>query len=188
MINEQTLRIKGMVCQRCIISITEVFSKLGFFIKDISLGKITFGNIQSESDTNQAQQALLQLGFEVIPDKNDQLIQEIKKQIDAYLLLLYNEGKSSSFSSWIQTRIPVAYDRLSELFSSTEGLTVEKYIIQKRMDKVKELLVYTSYTLTDIADITGFSSVHHLSRQFKEISGITPTAFKQNHSSHQVNR
>jgi AraC family transcriptional regulator len=70
------------------------------------------------------------------------------------------------------------YDSVSELFTQIEGITLEKYIITKRLEKVKELLVYTEFTLTEIAYITGFSSINHLSRQFKELTGFSPTHFK----------
>jgi AraC-like DNA-binding protein len=88
-------------------------------------------------------------------------------------------NQSRKLSSFITDRIPNDYSYLSDLFSSIEGKTIEQYFILQRIEKVKELLVYDQLSLTQIADDTGFSSVHHLSARFKKVTGLTPSHFKK---------
>ena len=94
-------------------------------------------------------------------------------------LALGMDSQHLNLSSFITKRIPNDYSYLSDLFSSIEGRTIEQYFILQRIEKVKELLVYDQLSLTEISYLTGYSSVHHLSSQFKKITGLTPTHFKK---------
>ncbi|RYG40710.1 MAG: AraC family transcriptional regulator, partial [Chitinophagaceae bacterium] len=106
------------------------------------------------------------------------IIDDIKKLIRDYIALGI-ESQQVNFSTFITQKIHYDYSYLSDLFSSIEGKTIEQYFLLQRIEKVKELLVYDQLSLTEISYQTGFSSVHHLSSQFKKLTGLTPTHFKK---------
>jgi AraC-like DNA-binding protein len=120
---------------------------------------------------------LQQLGFELLDDKRKMIIEQIKTLI--IQSIHYNKERSAKNSTYISENLHHDYSYLSKLFSETEGLTIEQYIIHQKIEKVKELLVYDEKSLSEIAYETGYSSVAHLSAQFKKVTGQTPSAFKQ---------
>jgi AraC-like DNA-binding protein len=122
---------------------------------------------------------LQQIGFELIDDKKSRLIENIKTEIIHFIHYNTKEEGNVNFSTHLTNKLGYDYSYLSNLFSSVEGLTIEKYIILQRIEKVKELLVYDELTLSEIAYRTGYSSVQHLSSQFKKIIGMSPTIFKR---------
>jgi AraC-like DNA-binding protein len=122
--------------------------------------------------------AFAKLGFELIETRVNKIIEDIKKRVLQYI----QEGipdKKRRLSSFITSALHYDYSYLSDLFSSVEGLTIEKYFITQRIEKVKEFIVYDQLSLTEIAYQTGFSSVHHLSSQFKKETGINASHFKK---------
>ena len=119
-----------------------------------------------------------QAGFELIETRVNKIIEEIKQAAMEYLNLGM-DNENLKLSSFITKRIPYDYSYLSDLFSSIEGKTIEQFFILQRIEKVKELLVYDQLSLTEISYQTGFSSVHHLSSQFKKVTGLTPSHFKK---------
>jgi len=121
---------------------------------------------------------LNQAGFELIETRVNKIIEEIKQAAMEYLNLGM-DNENLKLSSFITKRIPYDYSYLSDLFSSIEGKTIEQFFILQRIEKVKELLVYDQLSLTEISYQTGFSSVHHLSSQFKKVTGLTPSHFKK---------
>ncbi|MBQ0721744.1 MAG: helix-turn-helix transcriptional regulator [Gammaproteobacteria bacterium] len=168
-----------MVCMRCIKVVKEEISKLGFQIKNIELGKVELSKAPNEAETQTIKQILLENGFELIDDKKSRIIAEIKTVIIE--LVHYNKEKAGhiNFSDFIANEVGYDYSYLSNLFSSIEGATIEKYIINQKTEKVKELLVYDELTLNEIAWEMGYSSVQHLSGQFKKITGLSPSHFKK---------
>jgi AraC-like DNA-binding protein len=108
----------------------------------------------------------------------NKVVDEIKKAVREYLELGL-ESQQQKLSAFITDRVPNDYSYLSDLFSSIEGKTIEQYFILQRIEKVKELIVYDQLSLTEISYRTGFSSVHHLSAQFKKVTGLTPSHFKK---------
>jgi AraC-like DNA-binding protein len=122
---------------------------------------------------------LVNNGFELLDNKNSKIIEKVKVSI-INLINSINTGKdiNINFSEYLANETSLNYHYLSTLFSSLEGITIEKYIIQLKIEKVKELLVYGELTLSEIAYRLGYSSVQHLSNQFKKITGLTPSYFK----------
>jgi AraC family transcriptional regulator len=179
--NQETksIYIKNMVCNRCIKVVKEEFEKLGLQIKNIQLGEVEVANDPSSIDMEKVNYALVNNGFELLDNKNSKIIEKVKVSI-INLINTINTGKdiNINFSEYLANETSLNYHYLSTLFSSLEGITIEKYIIQLKIEKVKELLVYGELTLSEIAYRLGYSSVQHLSNQFKKITGLTPSYFK----------
>ncbi len=168
-----------MVCNRCIRVVREDLEKLGFKIQSIELGKIVLEGDLSAENFNAIGETLTTGGFELINDRQSQLIEEIKKVIIEHIYHLREKPEHQNFSDYLARRAGHNYFHLSKLFSSVEGLTIEKYIILQKIERAKELLVYGEQNLSEIAYELGYSNVAHLSRQFKKVTGLTPTAFRK---------
>lgn len=173
------LHIKNMVCPRCIKVIKDEFEKL-----DISVNKVDLGIVETtmELDAHQIETVRIVLeenGFELIDDKKCQLIDNIKTLIIDKVHHSTESNNAINSSDYIAREIGYDYSYLSNLFSSVEGITIEKYIINQKIEKVKELLVYDELSLNEISYQLGYSSVQHLSNQFKKVTGLTPSHFKK---------
>lgn len=171
--------IKGMVCDRCISVIREGITNLGYEVDKVSLGKLILKSRIENEDINQVEYFLAENGFEMISNRQIRIVNQAKELINDVFGQNVKYDAKLKFSSLLSDSLHMNYDSISELFTELEGITLEKYIITKRLEKVKELLVYTEFTLTEIAYITGFSSINHLSRQFKELTGLSPSHFKE---------
>lgn len=151
--------------------------KLGLHPVHIGLGEAAL----QESELNgeqlkKVQEQLAQLGFELIDDKKSKLIEQVKTLVVE--LVHYSEPLQVKYSAYISDKLKQDYSSLSKLFSEVEGITIEHFIISQKIERVKELLVYDEMSLSEIADIMGYSSVAHLSAQFKKVTGLTPTFYK----------
>jgi len=177
--NLNQLNIKGMVCNRCVQTIEETLYQIGHTIKSISLGRVIFNDNLTASEVDAVRGSLTELGFELLEDRNQKLLSEIKTSIIELMDLNTNGERNERLSTFLSEKFNKNYDSLSEFFGRYEGLTIEKYYINIRIAKVKELLVYTDLTLSDIAFKVGFSSPHHLSNQFKSIIGLNPSEFRE---------
>jgi AraC family transcriptional regulator len=144
----------------------------------VSLGEVELERKLSVEETKTVEADLHKVGFELIDKRVNKIIEDIKQAVLEYLNLGM-DSQNLKLSSFITTNIPYDYSYLSDLFSSIEGKTIEQYFILQRIEKVKELLVYDQLSLTEISYQTGFSSVHHLSSQFKKVTGLTPSHFKK---------
>jgi AraC-like DNA-binding protein len=118
-------------------------------------------------------------GFELIDDKKARAIEKVKNAVVEYIHQGEDQPIHVNFSELIEERVGLDYNYLSSLFSSLESMTIERYIILQRIERVKELLVYNELTLSEIAWKNGYSSVQHLSNQFKKVTGLTPSYFKK---------
>ena len=168
-----------MVSHRCKMVIREEFENLNLHPINISLGEVEIEEKElSKEQVNQLSIALKNVGFELIDKRVNKIIEDVKQSIMEYLALGM-DSQALKLSSFITKRIPYDYSYLSDLFSSIEGKTIEQYYLLQRIEKVKELLVYDQLSLTEISYQTGFSSVHHLSSQFKKLTGLTPSHFKK---------
>ncbi|WP_228853044.1 helix-turn-helix domain-containing protein [Aegicerativicinus sediminis] len=179
--NWSQLNIKGMVCNRCIQTIEETLYHIGYAIKSISLGRVVFNDSLSLNDVKLVKASLTQLGFELLEDRNQNLLNEIKSSIQELVAYNSNGEKMEKISTYLSKKLNKNYDSLAEFFGRYEGLTIEKYFINTRIARVKELLVYTQDTLSEIAFRVGFSSPHHLSNQFKNSTGLNPSDFRELH-------
>lgn len=167
-----------MVCQRCVMTVNQIFDKIDIPFKNISLGEIELSRKLTDAELRNVEQELKKVGFEVIETRVNKIVEDIKQAAMEYLAL-GTDGQRKKLSAFITDKIPYDYSYLSDLFSSIEGKTIEQFFILQRIEKVKELMVYDQLSLTQIADQTGFSSVHHLSTQFKKVTGLTPSHFKK---------
>jgi len=176
----KTLHIKNMVCNRCIKVVKEEMEKLNYGVEKIELGEIVISSDKDKFNLEKIKEALEENGFELFDSRNANIIERIK-------ILIINSIHHQSIESFsdnnlskeIVSETGLSYQYVSSLFSSTEGITIEKFIISQKIEKVKELLVYDELTLSEIAYNLGYSSVQHLSNQFKKITGLTPTYFKR---------
>jgi AraC-like DNA-binding protein len=167
-----------MVCRRCKIVVKSELEKLGLHPTTIKLGEIelqedSIASVQKELFNN-----LLELGFEVIEDKKSITIEKIKKLI-IELIHHHNNELRVNLSQYLSQHLRQDYNTLSHLFSELEHSTIEKYFIAQKIERVKELLLYNELTLSEIAYQLHYSSVAHLSNQFKKVTGYSPTYFKQ---------
>lgn len=172
-----TLFIKNMVCDRCVLVVKNEVEKLQFTIEDIKLGEVKIDNNLSQQDIQNIEQALTPLGFELIDDKRRQTVEKIKNTIIEIVHHQNNDSKTN-LSTILSEQLNQDYSYLSNLFSDIEGTTIEKYLIAQKIEKVKELLVYNELSLSEIAYQLNYSSVAYLSNQFKKITGLSPSQFK----------
>jgi len=175
---ETTLYIKNMVCDRCIKVVREELSKLGYMTSKVSLGEVVI-NSSDSPDLTAIRNVLLQNGFDLVDDKNSKLIENIKILVIHKIHHQSSELEKFSFSKYLSNEIGMNYSQLSSIFSSAEGITIEKFIIKQKIERVKELLTYDELTLSEIAYKLGYSSVQHLSNQFRQVTGLKPTFFKK---------
>lgn len=173
-----TLFIKNMVCNRCIIVMKNELEKLGLSAISIKLGEVIFEKNITVEEKEKLDEALLELGFQIIDDKKSRIIEKIKNTIIELVHHQENEAKTN-LSDILSTKLHHDYNYLSNLFSEVEGTTIEKYFIAQKIERVKELLVYDEMSLSEIAFQLNYSSVAYLSNQFKKITGLTPSHFKQ---------
>lgn len=168
-----------MVCDRCIMVIQAVLDDIGIAASRIQLGEVDLGSGQLDAQQLETLRKKIEpLGFALISDKKSQLIEKIKKNIIALVQNPHTVEKAK-LSEYLSKQLFHDYSYLSNLFSSVEGVTIEHYLINQKIEKAKELLVYDELSLTQIADRLGYSSVSHLSGQFKKVTGLTPSKFKQ---------
>jgi AraC family transcriptional regulator len=175
-----TLYIKNMVCNRCKIVVKQELEKLGFHSAKIELGEVelTETNLTAEQ-LEHIDQALLAVGFERIDDRKARMIEAIKKKVIQKIHGVDQIDRKFNWSDIIAEELHYDYAYLSTLFSSVEGITLEQYIIRQKIEKAKELLLYDEFNLSEIASKLGYSSVAHLSSQFKKITGFTPSELKK---------
>jgi len=174
------LLIKGMVCNRCIQVLYKELSGLGLEISGIRLGEVMLKETDMVTIDEQTIRTMLKKnGFDLLYSRNQQLMDKIKSAVDEGILQQLNTGDPVRFSAFISGMLHKDYDSLSFLFSSCQGYTLEQFIISRKVEKVKELLVYTDQSLSDIAYSLGYSSPAHLSNQLKKHTGFTSSYYKQ---------
>lgn len=173
----QEVYIKNMVCDRCLRVVSRELVKQGFRVHHLELGKATL-------EAHQANLSVLEIslsthGFELLMDRNTRLINQIKTLIIA--LIQRNEIRTMrlTLSAYLTQKMGVDYAYLSNTFSVKEHLTIEKFWILQRVEKAKELLSYKEQSINEIADKLGYSSAAYLTNQFKQVTGLTPAAYRQ---------
>lgn len=174
-----TLYIKNMVCARCILVVKAELAELEPQPMSVELGLVTLKQDLTQSQKSALALALQRLGFELIDDKKTRLVTQVKTSI-INLVHHHNTVLKVNLSQYLAEQLQQDYPYLSSLFSELEGTTIEKYFIAQKVEKVKELLDYNEQSLSEIAFALHYSSVAHLSNQFKKVTGITPSQFKNN--------
>lgn len=172
------LYIKNMVCIRCKIVVKEELTKLGLHCTSVELGEAQILENISTIQHDQLQVALLSSGLELMDDKKSVLIEKIKNVI-IELIHYAEEPLIINLSEFLSRKLKHDYTYLANLFSEVQGITIEKFVIAHKIERVKELLVYNELNLTEIAYQMHYSSVAHLSTQFKKVTGLTPSHFRQ---------
>lgn len=170
--------IKNMVCDRCIMVVTNILFQLELKVAHVALGEVVLLYPPTEKQMQELSEQLRKVGFEIIDDKRSRIIEQIKTCIRE-LVHRKNGMLKTNLSDYLCGNIHLDYSYLSGLFSEIEGRTIEKYFIFQKIERVKELLAYDDMQLNEIAYIMNYSSVAHLSSQFKKVTGFTPTYFKQ---------
>ena len=166
-----------MVCSRCKMVVKSVFESLGINPFSVELGEVELKNDINENQKNELLKELRAIGFDLIDDRKSKTIDKIKTLI-IDLVQNKNNDLKSNLSSYISQELHQDYNTLSNLFSEVENTTIEKYLINQKIEKVKELIIYDELSLSQIAYSLNYSSVSHLSNQFKKVTGFSPTYFK----------
>jgi YesN/AraC family two-component response regulator len=172
------LYIKYMVSIRCKMMVKSELEKLGLHYGAVELGDVEVMENITEEQRRQLKIALLKSGLELMDDQRAMLIEKIKNVIVE--MVHYTEmGPKTNFSNYLSEKLDYDYTYLANLFSEVTGITIEHFIIAHKIERVKELLLYDELNLTEISYKLNYSSVAHLSNQFKKVTGLTPTYFKK---------
>jgi AraC-like DNA-binding protein len=166
-----------MVCNRCVLVVRQELEKLNLESLQIALGEVDFLESPGEKELGQLNQRLAAVGFELLDNEKQKQIEVIKN----LLIQKVQQGKIEehfSLSEFLSKSLNKDYTVITRLFSEVESITIEHFFILQKIEKVKEWLKYNEFTLSEIAWKLGYSSVAHLSSQFKKITGLTPTNFK----------
>lgn len=172
------LYIKYMVSLRCRMIVKDELEKLGLHFLAIDLGMVEIQENLSEEQRERLKINLLRSGLELLDDKKSILIEKIKSVI-IEMVHYSNEIPKVNFSEYISGKLQYDYTYLANVFSEVKGMTIQQFIIIHKIEKVKELLLYDELNLTEISYKLHYSSVAHLSRQFKKITGLSPSFFKR---------
>lgn len=166
-----------MVSNRCKMAVKEELKKLGLHFIVVDLGEVDVMETISMEQRNQLKIGLLNSGFELMDDKKSMLIEKIKNVI-IEMVHHSDEIIKVNFSNYLSDKLNHDYTYLSNLFSEVQGTTIEHFIISHKTERVKELIIYGEHNITEIAWKMGYSSVAHLSSQFKKVTGLSPSHFK----------
>jgi AraC-like DNA-binding protein len=167
-----------MVCIRCKMVVKDELTKLGIQYNIVELGEVTILENMSATQLELFRISLLKCGLELMDDKKSVLIQKIKNII-IELVHYSEEPLKINLSDYLSQTLHHDYTYLANLFSVVQGITIERFYISHKIERVKELLVYDEFSLTEIADMMHYSSVSHLSNQFKKVTGLSPSHFKR---------
>lgn len=170
--------IKNMVCLRCIMLVRELLESEGHQVEDVQLGYAAVKGELNARQLRQLDEALRQLDLSLICDKKEVLTERVKNLV---IEMIHHSGElpKINYSTYLSEQLSLNYTYISNTFSELTGTTIENYIISNKIERVKELLMYDELSLTQIADIMHYSSVAHLSNQFKKITGYTPSWYKK---------
>ncbi|MEQ8910313.1 MAG: AraC family transcriptional regulator [Vicingaceae bacterium] len=172
------LFIKYMVSLRCKLMVKEELKKLGLHYVIVDLGMVEILEDITEEQKIKLKANLLKSGLELLDDKKSILIEKIKTVI-IEMIHYSDEFADINYSDYISEKVGYDYTYLSNIFSEVKGMTIQHFIIIHKIEKVKELLLYDELSLSEISYKLNYSSVAHLSNQFKKITGLTPSFFKK---------
>jgi AraC-like DNA-binding protein len=176
--NHSKIVVKNMVCNRCIKVVKDELKKNNIDYYEVTLGAITFNKDISKEKKELINKILRKEGFEILEDKDAIIVSKIKALVIKNIHQGLEKPDHQNFSNYLALQIGKEYSYMSKLFSELEGKTIEHYIIEQRIERAKELIVYNELTLSQISYQLNYSSPQHLSRQFKKVTGLTPTEFR----------
>ena len=173
-----TFFIKNMVCDRCIMAVHKTIEEMGLKPIDVKLGSATVEGAIDDNQRQELRKKLQSIGFDLLDDQRQRTIEQIRTAI--IQLVHYNDNNSpANLSSYLSEKLGQDYSALSKLFSEYASKTIERYYMEMRIERVKELLTYGELTLSQIALKLNYSSTAYLSSQFKAVTGMTPSQFKK---------
>ncbi len=177
-----TLHIKNMVCDRCIMVVKQILTDCGLHTDQVVLGQASVIDTPDAQQLQQVSDALAAVGFELLDDRDKQTVESIKNEI---VKLVYDDRShlKTKLSNHLSSLLNSDYSALSKLFSEQVGITIEKFYIMQKIERVKELLSYNELTLNEIAAKMDYSSMAYLSAQFKAVTGVTPSQYKSDKQS-----
>lgn len=166
-----------MVCPRCIASVEQLLQEQQIPFRSVQLGEVNTAEALNEVQKNLLRSGLEKLGFELLGDPNAKIIEQVK----IHLIQKVQQGVESHFSiqKYLSNKIFREYSSVSKLFSEVEGITIEQFFILQKIERAKELIVYNEQSLQEVSIELGYSSSQHLSAQFKRVTGMTPSRFKE---------
>ncbi|KXX67637.1 hypothetical protein AVL50_26630 [Flammeovirga sp. SJP92] len=168
-----------MVCPRCVQAVWNILDKNDVMVDRVELGVAYLQLPLQPEQRDNVTKDLENLGFEILDDRQSILVEKIKNLIHDKFQNLSQQQWNRTFSSELEETLKRDYSTISHLFSSTEGVTIEKYLNQQKIEKVKEFLIYDELSVKEIADLLGFNSTQYLSSKFKQATGMTPNSFKK---------
>lgn len=166
-----------MVCDRCVVAVRDLARRLGMSVREVGMGYIDARFVLDETDLARLAAGLESLGFELIRDPDEVTVEQIRAAVIEYVRV--RGGAAVKLSAWLSERIGMEYKALAALFAAHEGRTVEQYAGMHRVEFAKELLEDGSLTASEVAWLAGYSSVAHLSRRFRDITGMTVTEYRR---------
>ncbi|WP_018478594.1 helix-turn-helix domain-containing protein [Pontibacter roseus] len=173
------LHIRNMVCPRCLKVVTEELEKLNLTPIDVQLGQVELAAEPSPEQLVQLRQALLENGFELLEDKKAELVERVKLAIIDLIRSGEVENLNTNISDYLAEAVGRDYHYLSSIFPAEEGVTIARYVVLQKIERAKELLDYNELSLSQISYQLGYSSVAHLSGQFKQVTGMSPSEYKK---------
>jgi len=167
-----------MVSTRCKIAVKEVFRNLGLVYGNVELGEVELAEILSDDMLDELKISLLNIGFELIEDRRAILIERIKNIV---IDMVHHSDKpiKVNFSDYLSEKLKYDYTYMANVFSEVQGISIEQFIISHKVERIKEYIIYDELNMTEIAFKMNYSSVAHLSGQFKKVTGLTPSYFKK---------
>lgn len=169
--------------------VTQELQKLGFHPEKVSLGEVALRESDlGQADLQRIDTILEPLGFERIDDRKGRMVDQIKNKVIEMIHDPKAEARKMNWSAWLADELHYDYNYLSNLFSSLEGITLEQYVIRQKIERAKELLFYDELNLSQIANELGYSSVAHLSAQFKKVTGLTPSELKKSRDKNETRK
>lgn len=171
------LSIKNMVCPRCIESVKMTLHKMGCKNAKVDLGTVITDKPMTDKQLNRFSDELKESGFELINDRDSKITNDLKVAVIRYIDHLEESNNPERLSDFISEQIHLNYSYASSIFSGKTGDTIEQYFIKMKIERVKELLSFRKWTLSEIAHQLNYSSVQYLSNQFKKITGLTVTEY-----------
>lgn len=173
-----TFHIKNMVCDRCIMTVESLLRNNGYQIQDVLLGQATISPQPDTQEWKKLESALQSVGFEIARSRREEMVAVIKSELINYLNVTQQGEELPLISDYLSQKMHRSYPTLSRTFTASEGLSIEKYLIRLRIERVKELLNFGDMSLSEIAWNLGYNSVQHLSAQFKSVTGKSVSEYK----------
>jgi len=177
--SENIIRIKNMVCPRCIRTVERIVEKLNIQAVSVELGILKAENKLSRVKLRELGVELEKEDLELLTNRKEQTTERVKLAVIGHFYEGKKKPKSLNFSDWLSQQTNISYSHLSMLFSEQEDLTIEQYIISQRLERAKELLSYGLKTMMEISDELEYRSPQHFSGQFKQVIGMSPSAYKK---------